>query len=87
MTMTPLTGEQQVNRLLDAGHAGCGELLMLIFEEMKTLTPGQILQVIGYDPGAREDIPAWCRLTGNRLLSMETAADGSARSNYFIQKR
>ncbi len=86
--MTTLTAEQKVDRLLDAGQAGCGELLMLIFEEMKTLAPSQILQVIGYDPGAREDIPAWSRLTGNRLLAMETiAVDGSAQTSYFIQKR
>ena len=29
------------DRVLDAGEAGCGDLVMLIFQEMKALAPGQ----------------------------------------------
>ena len=75
-----------VDRLLDGGQSGCGELLILVFEAMKQLKSGQILKVIGYDLGAREDIPAWCRLTGNPLLHVETAADRTIPTSYFIQK-
>jgi tRNA 2-thiouridine synthesizing protein A len=56
---------------LDAGEASCGELLILVFRAMKRLEAGQVLEVAGYDTGALEDIPAWCRLTRNPLLGIE----------------
>ena len=72
-----------VDARLDAGKSSCGELLILIVRAMKRLEPGQVLQVTGYDPGAREDIPAWCRLSRNTLLGVEA----SRPTHYFIQKR
>ncbi len=57
--------------VLDAGEASCGELLILVFRAMKLLAPGEVLEVVGYDTGALEDIPAWCRLTHNTLLGIE----------------
>lgn len=69
---------------LDAGSTGCGELSMLIFERMKTLQPGQTLEVVTYDLAAEVDIPAWCRSTGNLLLSHST---GPFPQRFFIQKK
>jgi tRNA 2-thiouridine synthesizing protein A len=69
---------------LDAGEAGCGDLVMLIFQEMKKLAPGQTLRVAAYDAAAEVDVPAWCRSTGHALL----AQDLTARPKLFlIQKR
>jgi TusA-related sulfurtransferase len=56
---------------LDAGEIGCGELTMLIFQTMRTLTPNQTLEVYAYDLAAAIDIPAWCRSTGHQLLAIE----------------
>ncbi len=43
----------QPDALLDAGETGCGELLMLIFQTMKTLGPGQTLRRKStFQPGA-----------------------------------
>lgn len=67
---------------LDAGYASCGELLILVVRAFRQLLPGQVLEVVGYDPGAREDIPAWCRLTRNHLLHVERCDP----SRYYIQK-
>jgi tRNA 2-thiouridine synthesizing protein A len=69
--------------VLDAGEASCGELLILVVRAMKTLAPGQVLEVVGYDTGALEDLPAWCRLTRNPLLGMER----SRPAHFFIRKR
>jgi tRNA 2-thiouridine synthesizing protein A len=63
--------ERSVAHVLDAGEASCGELLLLVFRAMKQIAPGQLLEVVGYDTGALEDIPAWCRLTRNSLLGIE----------------
>ena len=68
-----------VDAALDAGPSGCGELLVLIHRQLQALESGQILAVQAYDPGAREDVPAWCRMTGHHLLA---AGDG----RYWIRK-
>jgi tRNA 2-thiouridine synthesizing protein A len=59
------------DRTLDAGETGCGELTLLIFQSMKSLAPGQRLEVCAYDLAAEMDIPAWCRATGRRLLAVD----------------
>jgi tRNA 2-thiouridine synthesizing protein A len=53
----------------DAGDMGCGELLLLLRLRIERLPSGAVLRLIARDPGAIEDMPAWCRLTGHRLLS------------------
>lgn len=52
----------------DAGDMGCGELVLELRLRLKPMQPGQILKLTARDPGAREDLPAWCRLTGHRLV-------------------
>jgi tRNA 2-thiouridine synthesizing protein A len=51
----------------DAGDMGCGELVLELRLRMKTLQPGEQLHLIARDPGALEDLPAWCGLTGHHL--------------------
>jgi tRNA 2-thiouridine synthesizing protein A len=51
----------------DAGDMGCGELVMELRIRLKPLRPGHLLKLTARDPGAPEDLPAWCRLTGHRL--------------------
>ncbi|HMA34133.1 MAG TPA: sulfurtransferase TusA family protein [Chloroflexia bacterium] len=58
-----------VDATVDGGPLGCGELLVLLHQQMRTLQPGQVLEVVTYDPGAHEDLPAWCRLVGHTLLA------------------
>jgi len=58
-----------VDAQLDAGEAGCSELIMLIFQTMKPMAPGEILEVLAYDQIADIDIMAWCRMTGNELIA------------------
>jgi tRNA 2-thiouridine synthesizing protein A len=70
--------------ILDAGESGCGELLMLIFQRMKALAPGQTLLVCAYDEAADIDISAWCRMTGNQLVSRNLNAHPK---QFLIQKQ
>jgi len=55
----------------DAGDMGCGELVMELRIRLKPMRPGHILKLIARDPGAVEDLPAWCRLTGHHLVSAD----------------
>lgn len=57
------------DKTYDAGPTGCGELIMNLFLTMKKMEKGQIIEVISYDPGAREDLPAWCQMQNNPLLA------------------
>lgn len=53
----------------DAGQMGCGDLVMELRMRLLAMTPGQVLRLVARDPGAPEDLPAWCRLTGHTLVS------------------
>lgn len=65
----------------DAGDMGCGELIVkLKFRLRDELGSGEILKLTASDPGAPEDIPAWCRLTNNPLLHHD-------HPEYFIQAK
>jgi tRNA 2-thiouridine synthesizing protein A len=47
---------------------------------VEALSPGQALHLVALDPGAPADLPAWCRLTGHRLVAAE-------HPNYLIQRK
>ncbi len=55
----------------DAGYMGCGEVIILLRLRMSNLNPGDVLKLTSQDLGAPEDLPAWCRMTGRRLLQAE----------------
>ncbi|NQT31728.1 MAG: sulfurtransferase TusA family protein [Deltaproteobacteria bacterium] len=40
-------------------------------KKIKELKPGQVLEVLADDKGIKEDMPAWCRITGNEMLGIE----------------
>ncbi len=52
----------------DFGDMGCGDLALELRLKLRSMAPGEVIQVIARDPGAPEDIPSWCRLTGNPLV-------------------
>jgi tRNA 2-thiouridine synthesizing protein A len=45
-------------------------------KKIKELKAGQVLEILADDEGIKEDMPAWCRTTGNELLGIEEAAEG-----------
>lgn len=64
----------------DAGYMGCGEVIILLRKKMQKLQPGEIFKLISYDLGAHEDLPAWCRMTGRRLVSAQ-------HPSYWIEQK
>jgi tRNA 2-thiouridine synthesizing protein A len=55
----------------DAGDMGCGELVLELRSRLAPLAPATIFELTARDPGAPEDLPAWCRLTGHTLVRAE----------------
>ncbi|HEY8365103.1 MAG TPA: sulfurtransferase TusA family protein [Haloplasmataceae bacterium] len=75
----------RIEEVFDAGKINCNELIKNIYIRMSNLRSGQILEVISYDLGAIEDIPAWCRMQGHKLLDVKE--DGLFKTHFIIQKR
>lgn len=56
---------------LDTTGTLCPIPILLTEREMAKLAPGDRLEVVGDDPGIREDMPAWCASTGHRLERLD----------------
>src|SRR5690242_9709560 len=55
----------------DGGDLDCGNgLLLLIRQHIEPLVPGQLLEFTSTEISVEEDFPAWCRMTGNELVSV-----------------
>jgi 5-methyltetrahydropteroyltriglutamate--homocysteine methyltransferase len=54
----------------DGGSLNCGNgLLLLIRKNIDPLLRGQLLEIRSTETSVDEDLPAWCRMTGNELVS------------------
>ena len=54
----------------DGGDLDCGNgLLLLIRQHMDPLERGELLEFRSTEISVEEDFPAWCRMTGNELVS------------------
>lgn len=54
----------------DGGDLDCGGgLLLLIRKHIDPLDPGGLLEILSTDSTVEVELPAWCRLTGNALVS------------------
>ena len=78
-TATPRAGAKAA-ATYDAGDLGCGDLVLELRTQLRTLPAGAVLHVIAHDPAAPVDLPAWCGLTGHTLLS-------SDHPDYLIQRK
>ncbi len=56
---------------LDCSGMQCPGPIMKVFETMKGMKDGEVMEVSASDPGFARDIVAWARRTGNTLLSNE----------------
>ena len=56
---------------LDCSGMQCPGPIMKVFESIKAMREGELLEVSASDPGFMRDIEAWCRRTGNTLISRE----------------
>ena len=58
---------------LDARRLLCPLPVIRTQDKVKQLQLGDVLTVICTDPGVLQDIPAWCRINGHKVL--ETKSD------------
>ena len=60
---------------LDCYGLLCPMPIIQTAKKIKELEIGQILEVISTDAGIKEDMPAWCRQTGQEYLGLEEDGD------------
>lgn len=56
---------------IDCSGMQCPGPIMKVFEVMKGMKDGDVMEVSASDPGFTRDIGAWCRRTGNTLIANE----------------
>ncbi len=59
----------------DIVYMMCPMHLLKLEEMMKELEKGQTLEIMTDYDGALEDIPAWCRKTGNEFIGIDEEED------------
>ncbi|MEE2778771.1 MAG: sulfurtransferase TusA family protein [Acidobacteriota bacterium] len=60
---------------LDTRGLFCPVPILMTARAMRSMQSGERLEVVGDDPGIAEDMPAWCRETGHRLVHLEHQGD------------
>jgi tRNA 2-thiouridine synthesizing protein A len=56
------------NDTFDAKGLMCPMPIVKLAKKMKEMPVGSVLELIADDVGSKEDVPAWCKRTGNELL-------------------
>jgi tRNA 2-thiouridine synthesizing protein A len=69
---------------LDCYGLLCPMPIVQTAKRLKTMRPGEVLEVVSTDPGIREDMPAWCRTTGQEFLGAEV--DGGGVIRVYVRK-
>ena len=52
-------------------------------KQIKTMQPGQVLEVMADDEGIKQDMPNWAKMTGNEYLGIEEVG---GKYHVFVRK-
>jgi len=61
---------------VDAAGLFCPLPVVKLKLELEKVEPNQVVELLADDPGIVEDLPAWCKETDNKLLSMKENQEG-----------
>ncbi|MDH5524845.1 MAG: sulfurtransferase TusA family protein [Desulfobulbaceae bacterium] len=71
-------------RTLDAKGLSCPMPLLRTKKEMDKINAGEILEILGTDPGSRNDLPGWCSRSGHNYLGEK---EDSGFFRFYIEKK
>jgi tRNA 2-thiouridine synthesizing protein A len=69
---------------LDAKGLSCPMPLLRTKKEIEKIKSGEILEVLGTDPGSRNDIPGWCSRSGHEYLGEK---EDSGFIRFYVKKK
>jgi|UniRef100_A0A7V6DPB1 tRNA 2-thiouridine synthesizing protein A len=72
------------NRTLDCRGDACPLPLLKTKKTMADMASGEILEVIGTDPGSKNDLPSWAARTGNQYLGVKEEGE---LFHFYLQKK
>ncbi len=72
------------DEVLDCKGLSCPMPMLKTKKALQKLQSGQILEVLGTDPGSKNDIPNMCKKEGHEFLGM---IDETGYTRYFIRKK
>lgn len=61
--------------IVDARRLLCPMPVIRVQNRVKELEPGTLVEAICTDPGALNDIPAWARINGHKILETRSSDD------------
>ena len=61
----------KADETLDCFGLLCPMPIIQTAQQIKKMKVGEILEVVSTDKGIKEDMPAWCRTTGQEYLGLE----------------
>ena len=65
----------RIDKELDARRLLCPLPVIRAQDAIATMQAGERLRVVATDPGVKNDIPAWCRINGHKVESMDGQND------------
>jgi tRNA 2-thiouridine synthesizing protein A len=72
------------NETLDARGLSCPMPLLKTKKAIEKLASGQILEILGTDPGTANDLPKWAKRSGHDFLGEKT---DEGFNRYFLRKK
>jgi tRNA 2-thiouridine synthesizing protein A len=64
-----------IDKELDTRRLLCPLPVIRAQDAIATMQAGERLRVVATDPGVKNDIPAWCRINGHKVESMDEQDD------------
>jgi len=59
------------DKSLDCVGLYCPMPIVKTSQQIKKMNVGEVLEVVADDKGIKQDMPAWCKTTGNEFLGVE----------------
>ncbi len=74
----------KADQTLDCKGLSCPMPIIKLSKTIKKMKSGEVLEMLGTDPGSKADLPAWCNKTGNIFEGMEE--EGGVQKFYIKKK-
>ena len=72
------------NKEIDTRGLNCPLPILRAKKALNDMQSGQVLKVVATDPGAVKDFQAFCKQTGNELLSQ---AEANEEFTFFLKRK
>ncbi len=76
--------EIKPSRTLDVRGLFCPEPVLRTKKAIDAMQAGEVLEVIGTDPGSKVDLPAWAKRAGHEFLELREEKECN---RYYIRKK